>query len=234
MKNYSITTALVFSLMTLSHTPAFASGMVMYRSVTSNNIFQCSTNQQIETVWQGGNTTHVGASHLLICLDGNRQAKWIVDSVLTCQSSFANPQNCQINLLNGGAVIKSDSENTLVFKPKKTGIGTNCNIVKKIGEYNTVFYNWSCEKYSSRQNLTIVTKGDTSLESASSLYDKYGKIPSQLQLTNPDDPNCVEDESTCQEDYPGLGGDPAKLDPRTYIDCRGDAQYCDWYYSLDS
>jgi hypothetical protein len=66
---------LFVGLTLLSSSPGLAGGSNEYRNVKSNNLFQCSTNQQIEMLWSGGNSTSIGSEHSLICLDGNRKAK---------------------------------------------------------------------------------------------------------------------------------------------------------------
>ncbi len=241
MKNLPILTILVFGSISLTATPVLAAGAVMYREVKSNNLFECSTNQQIEHIWTGGNSTSYGSTHTLICLDGDRKAKWVMTSTITCKSGPVQI-NCPVyfndaqlpNEYRGRSFTKlEDADNTYLYNPKKTGIGTNCKIVSETSKYGSVFYNWTCEKYASYENLTINTKGVEPLQWSMGLFKKYGRIPSQFQLETPDDPYCNRNQSntSCSQDYSGLGGDRGKLDPRIYIDCRGDAKFCDWYYN---
>lgn len=225
MKSLPITSLIICGLISFASAPALASGSFYYRNVNSNNIFPCPNNQQIERNGVGGDVSHYGSHHLLLCLDGKRKAKWIIYSYITCQKDI-EIKNCPIYPNPALSRNRQDKDNTYIVKPKKTGIGINCNIVQKKGEYNTILPAWSCEKYSSRQNLTIITKSNEPLRGTGELFRKYGRIPSQFQLSlSSDCASCIENE-----DYPDLGGYPGKADPQTYIDCRGDAQFCDWYY----
>lgn len=239
MKNLTIFTLISIGTFSLTATPVLAAGAVMYREVKSNNLFECSTNQQIEHIWTGGNSTSYGSTHTLICLDGDRKAKWVMTSKITCKSGSV-PINCPIYFndaqlpseYRGRSFTKlEDADNTFLYNPKKTGIGTNCKIVSEASKYGSVSYNWTCEKYASYENLTINTKGVEPLQWGMTVFKKYGRIPSQFQLETPENPNCNKFEPICSQDYPGLGGDRGKLDPRIYIDCRGDAKFCDWYYN---
>lgn len=72
MKNLPIVTLISIGAIFLTATPVLAAGAVMYREVKSNNLFECSTNRQIEHIWTGGNSTSYGSTHTLICLDGDR------------------------------------------------------------------------------------------------------------------------------------------------------------------
>ncbi|MBD2177345.1 hypothetical protein H6F42_10525 [Pseudanabaena sp. FACHB-1998] len=246
MKNLPILTILALGAITLTAKPVLAAGSVMYREVKSNNLFECSTNQQIEHIWTGGNSTSYGSTHTLICLDGDRKAKWVMTSKITCQSRNIKLKECPTWFNNehtqnepnqfpikGSFSKLGDTGNTYLYNPQKTGIGTNCKIFSETSKYGSVSYNWTCEKYASYENLTINTKGLEDFQSTGGLFRKYGKIPSQFQLETPEEPNCNRNQSntTCSQDYPALGGDRGKLDPRIYIDCRGDAKFCDWYYS---
>jgi hypothetical protein len=160
-------------------------------------------------------------------------------STITCKSGPV-PINCPV-YFNDAQTLKEyrnftkleDADNTYLYNPKKTGIGTNCKIVSEKSKYGSVFYNWTCEKYTSYENLTINTKGLEGLQWTGGLFRKYGKIPSQFQLETPESPYCKPNQSntSCSQDYPGLGGDSGKLDPRIYIDCRGNTQFCNWYYN---
>jgi hypothetical protein len=217
MKNISIPTLLAFILICSCDSPAVAAGSDSYRNVTSNNILSCPTNQQIENFWYGGTGSSYGSNHVLICLDGDRKAKWVIDSGVQCQSGV---ENCPYD------IDTESADYTYTFKYRRTGIGTNCNIVKKTGEYGSTFYYWSCQKYTSRQNLTIITKGNEPLLSTGGLFTKYGKIPSEFEFDTSDDPSCTPDSSPCTQEYPGLGGDGETPPQRTYQDCVGDAQFC--------
>ena len=241
MKDLTIITLISIGAISLTATPVLAAGAVMYREVKSNNLFECSTNQQIEHIWTGGNSTSYGSTHTLICLDGDRKAKWVMTSKITCKSGPV-PINCpkyfndaQLpNEYRGRSFTKlEDADNTYLYNPKKTGIGTNCKIVSEKSKYGSVFYNWTCEKYTSRENLTINTKGVEPLQWGMTVFHKYGRIPSQFQLETPESPYCKPNQAntSCSQDYPSLGGDRGKLDPKIYIDCRGEAKFCDWYYN---
>ncbi|MFM2064056.1 MAG: hypothetical protein RLZZ507_3727 [Cyanobacteriota bacterium] len=226
MKSIPLTAFIVSGLITASSLPTLAAGSNTYRSIKSNNILPCPTNQQIEQTWSGGDVSHYGSEHLIICLESNRKAKWVMYSYRTCQPHKVEPQNCPDIQTNSF----EEKDNTYIFKPQKTGIGTNCKIVKATGEYNTIYYHWTCEKYTARQNLTIITKGNEPLLSSGRLYDQYGSMPAKFQLNTSDHPECKNSSSMCKQDYPGLGGDGKKLDSRLYIDCRGDAEFCNWKY----
>ena len=245
MKNLATGSILFLGLTLLSSSPALAAGSVMYREVKSNNLFQCSTNQQIEKIWTGGDSTGIGSVHSLICLDGNRKAKRVMTSKITCESPNIKLKECPVwfnnaHTLNenqlpikGGFSKLGDTDNTYLYNPKKTGIGTNCKIVSETSEYGSVSYNWSCEKYAYYKNLTINTKGEEPLLWSGDLFRKYNRIPPQFQFVTSDSPNC-NGQSTlgcAREDYPGLYGDRDKLERRGYVDCRGDASYCNFYYN---
>ncbi len=242
MKNLPVLTMLAlgaFSLTATTTTPVLAAGAVMYREVQSNNLFECSTNRQIEHIWNGGNSTSYGSTHTVICLDGDRKAKWVMTSEIRCKSAPVQIKcpvyfnEAQFSKEYKGFTSLGDADNTFLFNPQKTGIGTNCKIVSEKSKYGSVFYNWTCEKYTSRQNLTINTKGAEPLLWGMTLFRKYGRIPSQFQFETPESPYCKPNQAntSCAQDYPALGGDRGKLDPRIYIDCRGDAQFCNWYYN---
>ncbi|MBK1989450.1 hypothetical protein A0J48_018245 [Sphaerospermopsis aphanizomenoides BCCUSP55] len=233
MNNFSILILIIVWFTLLRSSPTLASGFVYYREVKSNNLLQCSTNQQIEINRGGGDASHVGAGHLLICLDGDRQAKWIIYSYLTCQSSNTRSQNCPMsNYLIPGNRANQSQDNSYIFKPSKTGIGFNCKTVKNEDKYGSISYKWSCEKYTAKQNLTIKTKGSDRLQGTRDLFQKYGKIPDIFQLdTSSDNPSCKQSDS-CSEDYSELGDSKENPDPRIYTDCRGDAKFCNYYYNL--
>jgi hypothetical protein len=232
MKNLPILMLISIGAISLNSTPALAAGAVRYREVKSNNLFECST-RQLEQVWTGASAGYAGATHLLMCLDGNRKAKWIMHSQIACQPPNIKRTECPLwfnnahtqNDRNPRSLTKlEDADNTYLYNPKKTGVGTNCNIAKKSDKYPRAYYEWSCEKYTSYENLTINTKGNTPHIGA------FGKAKPQFLFDTSDDPNCAKDNSDCSQDYPGLGGDRGKLDARIYIDCRGDAEFCAWRY----
>lgn len=225
MKNISITTLVTLSLVSSFGAPALASGGVSYRSVTSNNILKCPTNQQIEQAGYWGDGSSVGTYHTLICLNGKRRANWIIYSIVSCMSGV------QICPLQDSQPKTRD--NTYIFKYKKTGIGTNCNIVNRKDKYNSINYYWRCQKYTTRQNLAITTKGKEPLRSTHELFSIYGEIPGKFLLFNKTDPECKREGVSCKEEYGGLGDDRGNPNPRTYTDCRGDAQYCNFQYRRD-
>jgi hypothetical protein len=245
MKNLATGSILFLGLIFLSSSPALASGSVLYREVKSNNLFQCSTNQLIEKIWTGGSSTGIGSEHSLICLDGNRKAKWVMTSKITCESPNIKLKECPVWFNNkhtqnepnqlpikGGFSQLEDTDNTYLYNPKKTGIGTNCKIVSETSKYGSVSYDWTCERYAYYENLTINTKGEEPLRGSGDLFRKYNRIPPQFQFVTSDSPNC-NGQSTlgCARDYPSLGGDRDKLERRGYIDCRGDAKFCNGYYN---
>jgi hypothetical protein len=237
---------LFVGLALLSSLPALAAGSKEYRDVKSNNLFQCSTNQQIEMMWSGGNASGIGSQHSLICLDGYRKAKWVMTSKITCESPNIILKECPVWFNNehtqnkpnqlevtGGFTRLRDPDNTHIYNPKKIGIGTDCKIVSKKSEYGSVDYNWSCKNYAYYKNLRIITKGKEPLLGGGDLYRKYNRIPPQFQFDRSDSPAC-NGQSTLgcdREDYPGLYADRDKLERRGFVDCRGDAKYCNFYYN---
>lgn len=237
MKNLATGSILFLGLIFLSSSPALAAGSVMYREVKSNNLFQCPTNQQIEKIWTGGDSTSYGSTHTLICLDGDRRAKWVMTSRITCDSRNIKLRECPVWFNNehtqnenqlpikGDFSKLGDTDNTYLYNPKKTGIGTNCKIVSETSEYAAVSYSWTCEKYASYENLTINTKGVEPLQATMNLFKKYGRIPSQFTFERMEEPNCNSNQSntSCSQDYPGLSGKPYL---RFFSDCRGDAKFC--------
>ena len=184
MKDLTIITLISIGAISLTATPVLAAGAVMYREVKSNNLFECSTNRQIDHIWTGGDSSSYGSTH---------KAKWVMTSEIRCKSGSPVPINCPA-YFNDAQTLKEyrnftkleDADNTYLYNPKKTGIGTNCNIVKKSAKYLSAYYEWSCEKYASYENLTINTKGLEGLQWTGGLFRKYGKIPTQFQLQTPE------------------------------------------------
>jgi hypothetical protein len=242
MNNLATGSFLFLGLTLLSSLPVLAAGSDEYRDVISNNLFKCSTNQQIETMWSGGNATSIGSEHSLICLDGNRKAKWVMTSKIICESPniilkecpvWFNNEHTQKNKPNqlevtGGFTRLRDPDNTHLYNPKKTGIGTDCKIVSETSEYGSVHYSWSCKNYAFYKNLTIITKGKEPLLWGGDLYRKYNRIPPQFQFETSNSPNCNPQSTLgcARENYPGLGRYHDKLVGRGYTDCRGDAKFC--------
>jgi hypothetical protein len=50
MKNLPIVTLISIGAISLTAMPVLAAGEIMYREVKSNNLFECSTNRQIEQI----------------------------------------------------------------------------------------------------------------------------------------------------------------------------------------
>ena len=237
---------LFVGLTLLSSSPGLAGGSNEYRNVKSNNLFQCSTNQQIEMLWNGGSANSIGSEHSLICLAGYRKAKWVMTSKVTCESPNIKLKECPVWFNNehtqnksnqlpvsGGFTRLRDPDNTHLYNPKKTGIGTDCEIVSKNFEYGVVDYNWSCKKYAFYKNLSIITMGKEPLLGSGGLYRKYDRIPPQFQFDTSNSPGC-SGQSTLgcdRRDYPGLYADRDKLERRGFVDCRGDTKYCNFYYN---
>lgn len=221
MKKLFISSLLTSGLFLWQTLPTLADGVRYYRNLQANSILQCSSPKQIEISYVGAGIASSSSSLTILCLKNDRQAQWIMQSSVTCQSQKNLPQKCT------SFDFKDDKNNTLMFSPGKTAIGINCTIKTQPEKYSEdLDYYWSCEKYQARKNLTIKTTGQKPLQSRSNGEEKFW-------LHTDDNPSCKSDPSfpyACFQPYPDLGNDGTKYRPEMAIDCRGDAEFCKSYY----
>jgi len=224
MKKRFISSLLTSSLFLWQTSPTLAAGTNYYRNLQSNSILKCSSPKQIEIIWLGGNTTSYGSAHTIICLKNDRQAAWIMESSVTCQSQKVSLENCPSWLGNQQLEFGAN----VVIKPPKTAVGINCTIKTKLAKYSEdLNYYWTCEKYQARKNLTIKTTGQKfSVNNRDGNEDKFW-------LHTYDNPSCKKDSELggCFRGYPSLGNDGNKYHPEMAIDCRGDKEFCNYYYN---
>jgi len=226
MKKFVISSLLTTGLFVWQASPTLASGVNYYRNLESNNILKCASPRQIEIIWVGGDVSHYGSAHTIICLENDRQAEWIIQSSIECQSRKVPLQNCP-SLFTDQPLQSSTIDR--VFNPNKTAIGMNCKITTRPEKYSDNFYySWTCEKYQAHKNLTIKTTGQKF-----SVNNRDGD-EHQFWLHSYENPDCKKDSTStvCFEPYPDLGNDGNKYRPEMAIDCRGDAQFCQYYYQL--
>lgn len=224
MKKFVISSLLTSGLFVCQASPTLASGVNYYRNLESNNILKCASPRQIEIIWVGGDVSHYGSAHTIICLKNDRQAAWIMESSVTCQSQKVSLENCPSWLGNQQLEFGAN----VVIKPPKTAIGINCNIKTQLAKYSEdLNYYWTCEKYQARKNLTIKTTGQKfSVNNRDGNEDKFW-------LHTYDNPSCKKDSELggCFRGYPSLGNDGNKYHPEMAIDCRGDKEFCNYYYN---
>lgn len=223
MKKFVISSLLTTGLFVWQTSPTLASGVNYYRNLQSNSILKCASPRQIEIIWVGGDVSHYGSAHTIICLKNDRQAEWIIQSSIECQSRKVPLQNCP-SLFTDQQLQSSTI--TQVFNPNKTAIGMNCKITTRPAKYSEdLDYYWTCEKYQARKNLTIKTTGQKF-----SVNNRDGDEKNKFWLHTYDNPSCKKDSQlgSCFQPYPGF--DDPKYRPEMSIDCRGDAQFCKYYY----
>jgi hypothetical protein len=173
---------------------------------------------------------------MILCLENNSQAKWIIFSTVLCQRwSEGGRKYCPNDTITKGIVQFNRSEpskNTYIFKPKKTLIGTNCRVQKKEESKPGYPFVWSCEKYTPQANLTIMTKGNESLEYVKEDYREIRKRFLKFLYTS-SDPSCRIGPLDCELEYPRYLFDAIGIpDSRTFEDCRGSAEYCNKRYDF--
>jgi hypothetical protein len=228
MKKFVISSLLTSGLFVCQASPTLASGVNYYRNLESNNILKCASPRQIEILWTGGNTTSYGSAHTILCLKNSRQAEWIMESSVTCQSQKIPLEKCPLWFDNQQfEAIAKTKNNTLTVSPRKTAIGINCTIKTRPAKYSEdLDYYWTCEKYQARKNLTIKTTGQKFS------VNNHDGDEHQFWLHSYENPDCKKDSTStvCFKPYPDLGNDGNKYRPEMSIDCRGDAQFCKYYY----
>ena len=227
MKKFVISSLLTSGLFVCQASPTLASGVNYYRNLESNNILKCASPRQIEILWTGGNTTSYGSAHTILCLKNSRQAEWIMESSVTCQSQKIPLEKCPLWFDNQQfEAIAKTKNNTLTVSPRKTAIGINCTIKTRLAKYSEdLDYYWTCEKYQARKNLTIKTTGQKF-----SVNNRDGDEKNKFWLHTYDNPSCKKDSQlgSCLQPYPGFYD--TNYRPEMSIDCRGDAQFCKYYY----
>jgi hypothetical protein len=234
MKKLTILSILALGSITLSVTPVLAGGNTSYRNIKSNSILECPTQKHIEKYhWGAGGGNYASGKHMILCLENNSQAKWIIYSYVHC----APWDNGGQEYCPDGKVARATmefnrtepSKNTYIFNPKKSLIGTNCRIVKRKDQFDSYDWVWSCKKYTPRENLTIMTKGNESAFYVTAGGRDY-KYFSKFMFNRSSDPSCVQGISRCETNYPDLFNAIGIPDRRTFYDCRGNAEYCNRQY----
>jgi hypothetical protein len=228
MKKLSIVTFLALGSIILSATPVLADGSSTYREIKSNSILECPTQRHIEKYHRYSGGPYSSGSHVILCLENNSQAKWIIESSVQCINR--NEINRDENYCPSTDFNRSEpSKNTYIFNPTKTLIGTNCSMVRK-KRFDSYDWVWSCKKYT-RENLTIMTKGNGGMESIMQNgrgYKFYENFRKKYEFSVP---ACPKD-GNCTSPYPNLSYAIGIPDRRTFLECGGNTKDCNEHYDF--
>jgi len=119
------------------------------RSITSNNIYQCSTDLSWESVSGSSNIHGTYAGFTMGCFNTDGSARWIVESRYQCEGSF-----CEF----GKIYIRTpynEVTGTYTYNVPTAIAGVDCQLKKS----SKSAYEWECQKLIPYKKLAVKTVG---------------------------------------------------------------------------
>jgi hypothetical protein len=151
---------------------AMAEAFQSYRSATSNNIFQCSTNYLREARNGHGNIHSSSVNIDLLCLENNNQAKWVIFAGAVCEEGRCDNQEARTIMNNYMNPSFNSHTNTYDYKVSKAVVGVNCQVTENSHQ------EWSCNEIRYLQKFTLKTTGNTPLLPIGEYFRRYVYVPS--------------------------------------------------------
>lgn len=148
---------------------SWAGSFSSIRSITSNNIYQCSTGLSWESVGGSSNIHATDGGFSMGCLNNDGTARWIVKSVYLCEGRFSfcefgnSYMNPPYNAITG----------TYTRNLPTAVAGVDCQLKKS----SRSSYEWMCQKLTSYKDLTVKTVGNEEGLYEGTFLRRYGSFP---------------------------------------------------------
>ena len=158
---------------------AWAGPFGTVRSITSNNIYQCSTGSSWELVQGNSNMRGTNASFSMGCLNPDGTARWIIKAEYRCKEGFCtlakNYINPPYNQITG----------TYTRNLPTAVAGIDCQLKKSSNE-------WVCKKLVPYKDMMVKTVGDEKGEYYGVFMSRYGSLPTIQYPIVPNSPMQAE------------------------------------------
>ncbi|MCT7973701.1 hypothetical protein [Laspinema olomoucense] len=157
------------------------------RPITSNDIYECSSDRGFEIIAGNSNTSHTSGSFFMICLNTDDTANWILEASISCEAGA-----CDSTLLTGFFNFNYNVGSTVNRTQVPIAVlGTNCQFQRNRSEQRS---GWLCEQLITQEAMTITTRGENERMHIRDFLNRYslehfqiisaGIIPADAEQAN--------------------------------------------------
>lgn len=143
------------------------------RLITSNDIYECQAERAFEVILGNSNMSHTSGSFLMICLNGDDTAHWILESSIGCEAGACDP-----TLLTGFFGFQYNVGSTVNRTQVPIAVlGKNCQFQPNRSEQGS---GWLCEQLITQDAMTITTRGENERMHIRDFLNRYSRETFQI------------------------------------------------------